>query len=666
MVPASRRPAVPPEAVALARAELVQHYLRAAAARGRRQGRLEAKRDFLLAYNTGQLFPELYGKLGEVSFATIERWAKRYRESGEAQALARRGAGGRGPGVSEAAAKILLAVALHPNRLRLTEVVRAARRIMAQQGVADGLSDRTYLRFLAQWRERNFDQWVFWRQGEQALHQECLPYLERDYSRIEVGDALVADGHRLNFEIINPWTGKAKRMVLILFYDMASNYPCGWEIMPEENVQAIAAAFRRALLTLGRPPASVYLDNGKAFGAKFFSTNLAEAGFAGLFNRLGVEVIYAWPYHGQSKTVERFFQVFGEFERLMPSYVGTGIEDKPARLHRGEKLHRRLHGRLTGGAVPTLAEAQEAIQGWMAEYVDRPQERSHLQGATPRQVFEAWRQRSGYPEMDREELRHLMMAAANRTINRNGVALFGTNYYSPELYGRRHAVLVRYDLHDLTSVLVYDQGTGEFLCEAAAVPGVHPLAGVTGTAADREAVAAQIGQKRQLLRQTTAGARQLAAEIIGKREEGRGNREEGTGKREEGKGKRDEIEALERELWERRQAAEIIGKREEGRGNREEAIGNREKGKGKRDEIEALERELWERRHCLPALPSADWQRYEGLLAKEAAGDLEMEEAVFMRYFESGSEYRQNQEYFEERRLAVIRHRVRRATYEVV
>jgi hypothetical protein len=59
--------------------------------------------------------------------------------------------------------------------------------------------------------------------------------------------------------------------------------------MPTENTQAIAAALRWAIIRLGKIPKTAYIDNGKAFGAKFFEgKNLEMDGFNGLFDRLGM------------------------------------------------------------------------------------------------------------------------------------------------------------------------------------------------------------------------------------------------------------------------------------------------------------------------------------------------------------------------------------------
>lgn len=108
------------------------------------------------------------------------------------------------------------------------------------------------------------------REGEKALNDKVEPYIERDLSKIEVGDVLVADGHVLNFEVINPFTGKPTRATLVGFLDWKSTALVGYEIMMTENTQCIASALRNAILNLGKIPKIVYQDNGRAFKAKYF------------------------------------------------------------------------------------------------------------------------------------------------------------------------------------------------------------------------------------------------------------------------------------------------------------------------------------------------------------------------------------------------------------
>jgi hypothetical protein len=96
------------------------------------------------------------------------------------------------------------------------------------------------------------------------------------------------------------------------------------------------------LFRLGKIPKIVYIDNGKAFTAKYFHGN-DVGNLEPLFARLGIKTIFAKAYHAQSKPIEPFWDWMAELERMIPTYVGTSIEMQPPRLHRGEFLHRKLY-----------------------------------------------------------------------------------------------------------------------------------------------------------------------------------------------------------------------------------------------------------------------------------------------------------------------------------
>ncbi len=71
-------------------------------------------------------------------------------------------------------------------------------------------------------RKNNYAEWVLKREGKKAYHDKVKPYIERDLSKIEVGDILIADGHVLNFQVINLFTGKPTRATLVGFLDWKS------------------------------------------------------------------------------------------------------------------------------------------------------------------------------------------------------------------------------------------------------------------------------------------------------------------------------------------------------------------------------------------------------------------------------------------------------------
>ena len=487
---------------ALAKADLVALYVEWV--RKAKGGTKDAAREsFVLAYQ-GSAWPRLLEILGpSVSWKSIERWKVSLRRQGSVVSLVDR----RGTHNSERQVmakehvEILLRAVLQPNAPTVASAARMAESVMRAQELSTP-SEATMRRFLRKWQETNFGTWVYTRQGKKAWNDLAAFYIDRDYSRIAVGDVIVADGHVLNFETLNPWTGKPQRMELVLWYDMASNCPLGWEIMPTENVQSIAAAFRRACMTLGKLPRVAYLDNGKAFRAKYFhGVDFRQTGLSGLFGELGIHTIFAWPYHGQSKTIERFFGTLHDLEQWVPSYVGASIATKPPRLNRGEPLHRKAY-EAAGGRPLTLEETHAAVARWIDEYINRPQ-RGHLQGKCPAEVFLAGRG----PGVDARRLRHLMMGQHVTKITRDGIKLFGRRYYAPELYSRTHGVLVRYDLHDPESILVYDAQGKTLLCEARRVRGIHPVARILGDAQDLRELEQAVSLKKAQERDASSIAR---------------------------------------------------------------------------------------------------------------------------------------------------------------
>ena len=104
-----------------------------------------AREDFVAAYNTGLLYPQLFQALGPVSWKTLEGWKRDVKCAGnDCFVLAdRRGSWKRGLSlIGEAHAKILLACLLHPNRPKIAESIRFAREIMAERGISNGFRKR--------------------------------------------------------------------------------------------------------------------------------------------------------------------------------------------------------------------------------------------------------------------------------------------------------------------------------------------------------------------------------------------------------------------------------------------------------------------------------------------------------------------------------------------
>ncbi len=503
---------IPRKKKALAKADLVRMYTEAL---GKSQNKEQARIGFMHAYKAGA-WQDLYAQIGDVSWKSIERWKVQLDRSRDAFLLAdKRGLAKKGEcSLSEGMQLAVLRLALHPNRVRISTCITMAREMLTATTLEPVPSTATFRRFLTKFEAVNRDVWVFCREGVKSWNDKVAMYVDRNLWALQVGDILVADGHRLNFQTIHPETGKPCRMSVVVWYDMASNFALGWEVAPEENIQVIAAAMRRSLLRLGKPARIAYLDNGRPFKATHFTGTLEQSGIAGLFQRLGIETIFAWPYHGQSKTVERFFGYLRQMEELMPCGTGASIELKPAYQKRGEFMHRRIQEQ-SGTRPLTLTETHQAIAAWLDYHANTPQERGHLQGRTPREVFEAGRG-DGLSEAHLLTLRECMLETRKRHVDRCQVTLPGNligssdpiTYFDQRLYGRKHDVFVRFDPQSLSCVEVYDEDWNH-LCTAGLKGKVNAAARILGTEDDKKLLELSLEMRKHAEKMAGAKAMEL-------------------------------------------------------------------------------------------------------------------------------------------------------------
>ncbi len=463
--------------IALARLDVVHKWLEF---RKKSQNKLQADYDFVKLHNTSN--SHLFEILGKISRGSLHRWFAmlngmedytkllpqyKYSNVDEYRTV-----------LNDEEIKIFMGLLLHPNRLSIGKAIALTKYKLKEQG-------QNFI---------NYDKWILARDGEKALSDKVEPYIKRDASLLEVGDILVADGHKLAFQVINPFTGKPCRATLVGFLDWKSTALVGYEIMLEENTQCIASALRNAIINLDMIPKVVYQDNGRAFRAKYFTDDkgFTELGFQGLYSKLGIETVFARPYNARSKAIERFFKEFQEgFEKLLPSYIGSSIQDKPAYMMRNEKFHKNLHNEF----IPTIEETIKMIDMWLSFKNSQPC--PNTPDKTIAEVLEERKRQN----IDKNMLDDLMLATEVKTIQRNGIRFLNCDYFDERLYGFKSKVLIKYNLFDLTSIKVYTP-KGEYLCTTERVTETHPMAKLLGDIKDYEDYKQKIVKQRQLKKKT--------------------------------------------------------------------------------------------------------------------------------------------------------------------
>ncbi len=455
----------------------------------------ESGKEFLEIYNKCEIYSALYKILGQVAVGTIYRWQKEIKNNNNFENLIPK----YDYGEKEHSAKltqneliVFKSLLLSPNKVNIGKATRLTKHILSKRGLASPSSAQTFRRFANNYRNKHYDEWIFAREGQKALRDKVQPYITRDISKLEVGDVLVADGHRLAVQCINPYTGKPCRPTLIGYLDWKSTALVGYEIMLEENTQAITSALRNSIINLGKIPKICYQDNGKAFKSKFFKGNLQECGIQGLFDKLGIIPVFAQPYNARAKVIERFFRELQDgFERLMPSFVGANIMDKPAYLNRNEDFHKKVHNDF----IPTIEQLSKMLDYYMEYY--RSLECPNVKGKTIGEVFGSGKG-SG---IDLEKLDDLMMSKEIRTINRDGIRFLNADYYNDCLYGLKERVQIKYSLLDLAKIKVYTLNN-EFICYANRVMPIHPMAAYLGDVKDQEELKQKLKQQKSLEKQT--------------------------------------------------------------------------------------------------------------------------------------------------------------------
>lgn len=465
--------------------------------RNNKTDKKKADEEFLLAYNNGLIAAEYYEMTGKVSRATLYRWQKllneanndyhalinNYKYSGELVL---------NNSLTDFEKQEFIKLYYNDAKLNLSVAYSLLKFKLSKQGI-ETKSEATYRRFVKYINKYHYDFAVLSREGEKALNDKVGMYLHRDISDIKVGDALVADGNKLDFTVINPFTGHPVRAILVVFLDWCSFDVAGYEIMLSENTQCISSALRSSILRLGKIPKYVYIDNGKAFRSSYFTKTKSfdDCNFKGIYANLGINTIIANAYSGRSKVVERFFRNFVQScPPCLPSYIGNCIENRPAHLRRNEKFHKELH---KNDKIPTIEEAKSIIELWLEYY--RTKKCPHSEQSVG-EVFNEGKGDGINPQM----LDELMMASNIRVVKRSVIRILGLEYSSAKLWGISGKVLVKYSLFDLSQVKAYTL-KGEFICDVPLITKVKAIV-KEGSALDIYNYKMQLKQQKALISQT--------------------------------------------------------------------------------------------------------------------------------------------------------------------
>lgn len=341
----------------------------------------------------------------------------------------------------------------------------------------------------------------YFREGNKAFEDACMPYIVRTYEDIDSNDIWSSDYHTLDAFVKDDVTGEIFRPHLAVWIDVRSRKILSVVLAKNSNSTGVVLSFRKAAEKYGLPD-KVYLDNGREFLVSDFggrgkrkTNDNADYGST-ILERCGVTMYNAIVKNAKTKIIERIFRnVHNDFSKLVDTYCGGRPSERPERLTGMLKNEKN---------VPLLSEVTKQleayIEGW---YNETPSKARGMNNKCPNQVYadNLIKKRTATSEQ-----LNLMLLRSERLqeVKRNGVLLkFGETqlwYYSQELIEsyEKKKVFVRYNPEDLKKVRVYNSDE-RFICEAElTLDGGYAL----GEDADIEAIK-QLNKRKKAKRAAT-------------------------------------------------------------------------------------------------------------------------------------------------------------------
>jgi len=417
--------------------------------------------EFILLYNLGKICSSenIRKSYPEISEPTVSRWIAGKSQKGLDGLVCKQkiinGAGEKT--LNEAERKFLFDNYFTTKRLAMKKVLRMFRQKFPENRV----SYTTIKRFFGEFPPAVHIQK---RIGSNSYNDHINPSIERDRTLYKVMQLITSDHHKFDCmvregnSVFRPW--------ITAFQDFNSRKIMGVVISKKTpSANTILQSLQLVIEEFGSPD-GVYFDNGKDYKSKKLNgfvviTDDENIQIQGVLARLGIKVLFATPYHGQSKPIERWFGTLaGDFSKTMPGYVGSNTA---LTLEEHQSYYKKV--------VPNIKMTFEEFEKEALNYVinwNETWEHSGLGGKTPNQVFNEGMKNRIKITPDEQALRDLFSTSYTCKVQRNGVTILGTKYYTEELVLNKYSkkdVLIKRSFKDVGTVKIYEL-TGKFICQA--------------------------------------------------------------------------------------------------------------------------------------------------------------------------------------------------------
>lgn len=284
---------------------------------------------------------------------------------------------------------------------------------------------------------------IYYREGEKAFN-DALVSMERSREDIASNDIWFSDHHLVDVAVINN-RGKVFRPWLTVFFDARASKVISFIVRDKSaDATVIKQCLRLGMEKYGVPK-ELYFDNGKDYREKSFNADFPIS----LVKQLGINMIYATPYHGQAKTVERFFGTMEDrFCKLLPTYLGKDAKQRPENM-------RVTFDKLKDKAL-TMEQFIKALENYFVEYNNTPSGGIDMNGKCPEQVY-CENLHTVTEVKDKSILRILCGTFDERIVQKNGVQYQGRFYYHTELLAHQgEKVVINADPYNMDELNIFD------------------------------------------------------------------------------------------------------------------------------------------------------------------------------------------------------------------
>lgn len=286
---------------------------------------------------------------------------------------------------------------------------------------------------------------IYYREGENAL-RDVLPSMDRDKTDIASNDIWFSDHHRVDVFTRNEDGSRLCRLWLTVFFDARSNKVISYICRNADPAADVIKHSMKKGMELHGIPKEVYFDNGKDYRSKAFQQDFPLS----LVHQLGINSIYATAYHGQAKTVERFFRTFEErFGKMFPTYTGKDAKNRPEKMRASDEKILAI--------APSIETFLVALDNYMEDYNHTPSRGTGLDGKSPDEVY--YQNLSVKREItDRKALALLCGTFDMRTVHKSGITFKNRVYWDKALLPYfKKKVIINYDSENLDVLNVFDE-----------------------------------------------------------------------------------------------------------------------------------------------------------------------------------------------------------------